>query len=209
MDVHLSNNSMKNTINPRPFVLAAVILAAGAFRLLMASGTLTPFANFTPLGAMALFGGCYYRDKWKAYLVPLLTLWLTDILLNRFLFFHKWVFFYEGFAWVYASFALMVLIGHYIKRVSFKSVVLSAVAGAVVHWLVSDMGVWLGGGMDITTGLPYTRDWHGLMMCYYLALPFMKNLLIGNLVFGAVFFGVFELLQKQFPILQLETSPIK
>lgn len=200
---------MKNTINPRPFVLAAVILAAGAFRLLMASGTLTPFANFTPLGAMALFGGCYYRDKWKAYLVPLLTLWLTDILLNRFLFFHKWVFFYEGFAWVYASFALMVLIGHYIKRVSIKSVVLSAVAGAVVHWLVSDMGVWLGGGMDITTGLPYTRDWHGLMMCYYLALPFMKNLLIGNLVFGAVFFGVFELLQKQFPILQLETSPIK
>ncbi len=197
---------MKQKINPRPFVLAAIILTAGMFRLLTASGTLTPLTNFTPLGAMALFGGCYYRDKWKAYLVPLLTLWLTDIILNRFLFFHEWVFFYKGFAWVYASFALMVLIGHYIKRVSVRSVVLSAVAGALMHWLVSDLGVWFGGGLDITTGLPYTRDWHGFMMCYYLALPFMKNLLIGNLVFGAVFFGLFELLQKRFPTLQLQTT---
>ena len=73
-----------------------------------------------------------------------------------------------------------------------------------MHWLVSDLGVWLGGGTDITTGLPYTRDWHGIIMCYYLALPFMKNLLIGNLIFGTIFFGVFELLQKRFPVLQLQ-----
>src|SRR5882757_7630629 len=121
---------MKQQINPRPWVLAAIILSAGIFRLFTASGTLTPFSNFTPLGAMALFGGCYYQDKWKAYLVPLLTLWLTDVLLNRYLFFHSWVLFYDGFAWVYASFALMVLIGHYVRQVSVKTVVLSAVAGA-------------------------------------------------------------------------------
>jgi hypothetical protein len=196
---------MKQTINPRPFVLAGLILAAGIFRLLTASNTLTSLSNFTPLGAMALFGGCYYQDKWKAYLTPLLTLWLTDIILNRYLFFHKWVFFYDGFAWVYGSFALMVLIGHYIKKVSIRSVVLSAIAGALVHWIFTDFGVWLGGGTDITTGLPYTRDWHGFMMCYYLALPFMKNLLIGNLIFGAVLFGSFEFMQRKFPALQLQT----
>lgn len=197
---------MKQQINPRPWVLAAIILSAGIFRLFTASDTLTPLSNFTPLGAMAIFGGCYYQDKWKAYLVPLLTLWLTDVVLNRYLFFHSWVFFYDGFAWVYASFVLMVLIGHYVKQVSVKSVVLSAVAGALTHWLVSDLGVWLSGGIDITTGMPYTRDGHGLFMCYYLALPFMKNLLIGNLIFGAAFFGVFELLQKQFPVLQVQKA---
>lgn len=189
-------------INPRPIVLALLILLAGMFHLLIASGTLSPLANFTPLGAMALFGGCYYGDKWKAYLVPLLTLWLTDLLLNRYLFFGEWVFFYEGFAWVYASFALMVLIGDRIKKVSVKNVVLAAIAGAVIHWLVSDFGVWLGGGLDITTGKPYTHDWHGLMMCYYLALPFMKNLLIGNLVFGLLLFGCFELMQRKYTVLQ-------
>ncbi len=194
---------MKQQFNPRLFVLAAIILAAGIFRLLTATETQTPLANFTPLGAMALFGGCYYQDKWKAYLLPLLTLWITDIFLNRFFYFHEWVFFYGGFAWVYGSFALMVLIGRNIRMVSFKSVLFAASAGALLHWLITDFGVWLGGGKDITTGLPYTRDWKGLMMCYYLALPFMKNMLMGNLIFSGIFFGVFELLQKRFPVLRL------
>ncbi len=193
---------MKRQINPRPFVLAAIILTAGLFRLFLASGIQTPLANFTPLGAMALFGGCYYHDKWKAYLVPLLTLWLTDIILNRFIYFHEWVFFYDGFAWVYISFALMVLIGHFIKNVTFKNVILSAVAAAILHWLIADFGVWLGGGTNILTGLPYTRDWNGLLTCYYLVLPFMKNMLIGNLLFSALFFGAFELLQKRFTVLR-------
>lgn len=197
---------MNTKINPRPVVLAALILAAGMYRLFMAGGALTPLANFTPIGAMALFGGCYYNDKWKAYFVPLLTLWLTDIILNRYIFFHEWVFFYDGFIWVYGSFALMVLIGGYIKRVSIKSVVFAAVAGAITHWIVSDFGVWLGGGTDLTTGLPYTRDWQGFWKCLYLALPFMRNLLIGNLVFGALLFGCFERMQRRFPVLQLRPT---
>ncbi|MEX2233755.1 MAG: DUF6580 family putative transport protein [Cyclobacteriaceae bacterium] len=197
---------MKTKINPRPVVLAALILVAGMYRVIMGSGTLSPLANFTPLGAMALFGGCYYNDKWKAYFVPLLTLWLTDIILNRYIFFHEWVFFYDGFVWVYGSFALMVLIGGYIKRVSVKNVVIAGVAGALTHWIVSDFGVWLGGGTDITTGLPYTRDWQGFWKCLYLALPFMRNLLVGNFVFGAILFGCFELMQRRFRVLRLQTA---
>lgn len=197
---------MKKQIIPRPFVLAAFILAAGLFRLANSGGLLPLFLNLTPLGAMAMFGGCYYQDKWKAYLVPLLTLWLTDIIINRFLVFNEWVFFYDGFAWVYASFALMVLIGQYIKNVSIKSVVISATACALIHWFVSDMGVWIGGGTDITTGLPFTRDWHGLLMCYYLAIPYLQKVLLGNLVFGALLFGSFEFVQIKFPILKLQLS---
>lgn len=200
---------MKQEINPRPFVLAFIILIAGIFRLVTAAHEeITVFSNFTPLGAMALFGGCYYKDRWKAYLVPLTTLWLTDIVLNRLFYFHEWVFFYNGFAWVYASFALMVLIGNAIKKVSVKSFLLSAVAAAVVHWLVSDFGFWMADGIDITTGKRFTQDWKGLSMCYVLALPYMKNMLIGNLVFGTIFFGAFELLQRKFPVLQTDARKI-
>ncbi|HLT08903.1 MAG TPA: DUF6580 family putative transport protein [Cyclobacteriaceae bacterium] len=200
-------DQMVSKINPRPVLLAGMILLAGCYRLFIASGVLPPLPNFTPLGAMALFGGCYYQDKWKAYLVPLLSLWLTDILLNRFFYFGEWVFFYDGFAWVYISFALMVLIGGLlIKKVLASSVLLAGVAGALVHWIVSDFGVWLGGGIDITTGLPFTRDFMGYLKCLYLALPFMKNLLLGNLVFGAVLFGSFELMQRRYPKLQLQSA---
>ena len=186
-------------------MLAALIISVGLYRLAMTSGTLSPLANFTPLGAMALFGGCYYQDKWKAYLVPLLTLWLTDIILNRFVFFHKWVFFYDGFFWVYASFALMVLIGSYIKSVSVKRVVMVSIVGALTHWIVSDVGLWLNGGCLPTQG-PYIPTWKTLVQTMEFALPSMYKLLIGNLVFGALLFGCFELMQRRFPVLQLHTS---
>jgi hypothetical protein len=196
---------MKSRLNPRPVVLATLILSVGLYRLSMASGTLSSLANFTPLGAMALFGGCYYQDKWKAYLVPLLTLWLTDIILNRFDYFHKWVFFYDGFFWVYASFALMVLVGSYIKSVSVKSVLIASVVGALTHWIVSDIGLWLNGGCVLTQG-PYTPTWKTLIQTMEFALPSMYKLLVGNLVFGALLFGCFELLQRRFAVLQRHTS---
>jgi hypothetical protein len=192
---------MKSKISPRLIVLACFILSAGIYRLFLASGTLSPLANFTPLGAMALFGGCYFQDKWKAYLLPLITLWISDILLNRFIYFHEWILFYDGAIWVYSSFALIVMIGGFIKRVSIKNVVLAGVAGAVVHWIVSDIGMWLNGGTDLM-GVPFTRNWQGLWECLYLAIPLMRNMIVGDLIFGAIFFGTFELMQRRFPILQ-------
>jgi hypothetical protein len=198
-----------NKINLRTFVLILMIVITALLRVAFTGKTLSPLANFTPIGAMALFGGCYFTDKWKAYLVPLGILLLSDVLLMQTVykdFSHG--FLYEGWGWIYASFALMVLIGNYIKRVNAKSVLLAAVAAALTHWIVSDFGVWLGGGTDITTGLPFTRDAHGLMMCYYLAIPFMKNMLIGNLLYGALLFGGFELLQRRYPRLQSTIHPI-
>jgi hypothetical protein len=199
---------MKKEINPRAVVLAAFILAAGMYRILLGSGGFSPLANFTPLGAMALFGGCYYQDKMKAYVVPMLTLWLSDILLNRYIYFDHWVFFYDGAIWVYGSFALMVLLGSFMKNVSVKRVLLVSVGGALLHWIVSDFGVWLGGGTDITTGLPFTRDVQGYLKCLYVALPFMRNFLIGNILYGTILFGGFELLQRRYPRLQLQSIAV-
>jgi hypothetical protein len=192
---------MGSTITPRPIVIASVILSAGIYRLFLASGTLSPLANFTPIGAMALFGGCYYHNRWNAYLLPLVTLWITDVLLNRFIYFNEWILFYDGAIWVYSSFALIVLIGNFIKKVSVMNVVLAGIAGAITHWIVSDFGMWLNGGTDLS-GVPFTRDWQGLWECLYLAIPLLRNMIIGDLVFGAIFFGGFEFMQRRFPILQ-------
>jgi hypothetical protein len=194
---------MSSKISPRPFILACFILSAGIYRLLLGSETLSPIANFTPLGAMALFGGCYYENRWNAYLLPLITLWISDLLLNRFIYFHEWIFFYDGAIWVYGSFALIVMIGGLITQVTIKNVVLAGVAGAVIHWIVSDIGMWLNGGTNLM-GVPFSRDWKGLWECLYLAIPLMRNMIVGDLVFGAVFFGTFELMQRRFPILRLK-----
>ena len=198
-----------NKINLRTAVLILMIVITAVLRVLYTGKTLSPMADFTPIGAMALFGGSYFKDRWKAYFVPLGILLLSDLVLMQTVykdFNHG--FLYGGWGWIYASFALMVLIGNYVKKVTVKSVVVAAVAAALTHWIVSDFGVWLGGGTDITTGRPFTRDANGLAMCYYLAIPYMRNMLIGNLLYSALLFGGFELLQKRYPRLQSTIQPI-
>lgn len=42
--------------------------------------------NFTPLGAIALFSAAYVGRKSLSILVPVITLWISDLLLNNFVY---------------------------------------------------------------------------------------------------------------------------
>ena len=185
------------SIQPRTTALVLMIAVAAAFRLLQSSNVFSIMSNVTPVGAIALFGGCYFRDRWKAFLVPLVALWLSDVLINKMYYFDGWMLYYSGAYWVYGSFALMVIVGQFIKKVSVVNVALGGISAALVHWLVTDFGVWIGDTM-------YTKDLNGFLQCYYLALPFLRNMLIGNLVFCGVLFGTFEWMQKRYPALRTQ-----
>ena len=190
-------------LSPRTTVLVAMILLAAAFRLVQSSPVFSILSNLTPFGAMALFGGHYFKDKWKAVLVPVAALWLSDIFLNRFYYNSEWVFFYSGQLWVYGVFAATVGLGMLMGRPSLLRVAGFGIGAALLHWLVTDFGVWIGGSTDITTGLPLTKDWNAFVKCLTLAIPFLRNMIIGNLVFGGVMFGAFEWAQRKYPALKL------
>ena len=51
--------------NPRILVLLVMMVGVAAMRIPNAA-QLTLWANFTPIGAMGLFGGAYFTSKWKA-----------------------------------------------------------------------------------------------------------------------------------------------
>src|SRR4051812_26197643 len=106
---------MSEKIKSRNTVLILMIVFAVAMRLV--SYKFQFLSNFTPVGAVALFGGAYFSDKWKAYLVPLAALFLSDIAIN-YLYTGKLVLWYGGSVYVYLCFALMVLIGTMIKKVN-------------------------------------------------------------------------------------------
>jgi hypothetical protein len=84
-----------------------------------------------------------------------------------------------------------------IKKISVLNVGMAAIAAALVHFLVSNFGVWASGSTDITTNLPFTRDFAGLLKCYALGLPFMKYTLVGNLIYSTIFFGSFALVKQR------------
>src|ERR1700761_729923 len=107
-------------VNTRNTVLVLMIVAAAAFRFLSYKYPYV-LSNFTPVGAIALFGGAYFTDKWKAYLVPLVALFLSDIALN-YLYSSKLMLWYDGTFGVYLSFALIVFVGSLIKKASVLNV---------------------------------------------------------------------------------------
>lgn len=183
--------SSQQKINTRNAVLILMIVFAVAMRLV--SYKFQFLSNFTPVGAVALFGGAYFNDKWKAYLVPLLTLFLSDIAIN-YLYTGKFVLWYSSSIYMYLCFALMVLIGTMIKKVNALNVFLASVASVLVHWLIMDLP-WLYG-----TLYPHTLG--GYMQSLVAAIPFEKNMILGDAVYGAILFGGFELAKSKYTFLR-------
>ena len=73
------------TFSPRNAVLLLIIVVIAALRLISFID-MGPLTYFTPLGAMALFGGAYFNGHVKPYLFPLLTLFISDVVLSFTLF---------------------------------------------------------------------------------------------------------------------------
>ncbi len=150
---------------------------------------------FTPLAAIALFGGAYFTDKWKAYLVVLITLFASDVLIN-YLYTSKW-FLWDGSSFgVYLAFAIIVFVGSLIKKANVANVGIASLAAVVIHWLITDMP-WLNG-----TGSLYPHTLAGYGQSLVAAIPFERNMLLGDIVFCAILFGGFELAKSKYSILR-------
>ena len=182
-------------INPRNILVTVFILAVGAIRVgLNFKGQLHPLAGFSPIGAMALFGGAYFSKRTVSLSVALLTLFVSDAILALTVYskFSNGIL-YSGWYWVYGAFGLMVLAGKYlIKEISIKNILIATVAITFIHWVVSDVGVWLG-----STFYPQTLA--GWWSCLAAAIPFERNFLLGTLFYGAVMFGGFEWMKRHYP----------
>lgn len=183
-------------VNTRNTVLVLMIVAAAAFRFVSYKYPYV-LSNFTPVGAIALFGGAYFTDKWKAFLVPLATLFTSDILLN-YLYTSKLEFFYSGAVWVYLCFAIIVFIGTLIKKANVMSVLSAGIVAVVVHWLIMDQP-WLYGNL-------YPHTFVGYGQSLVAAIPFEKNMLFGDLLFGLILFGGFELAKNKYGVLRTKTE---
>jgi hypothetical protein len=171
------------------------MIVVGVLRVINAA-EFTLWSNFTPVGAMALFGGAYFNKRWKAFVFPLLTLLIGDVIIHTIIYSGN----YAGRPLIYLSFALIVLIGIiFIRRVTVKNIILSSTISTLTFWLIADFAVWMGGGIDIRTQQVFSSDLAGLLQCYRQGFPYMINFLLGTLFYCAVMFGLFEWMQKRFP----------
>ena len=191
---------------PGPLTLAILMVAAALTRLLPHP------PNFSPIEAIALFGGAYFASRALAVVVPLLAIFVSDMVLGplqggQFLayFDRKEYLDYflspQSFA-IYACIALSVVLGFGLRgKVNGTRVLGYSLAGSVLFFVMTNFAVWvtatpLGGNPACTSGL---------LPCYVAAIPFFQWTVLGTLFYTAVLFGGFALLRRKLPALRAQT----
>jgi len=166
------------------FLFVVILIAVAAISRLF------PLAwNFSPIASIALLGGFFFKDIKKAILIPLSCLLLSDALLHaKYLSgASEWPGFYPEISMVYIAFVLVVLVGRgVIKSANWGNILGASLIGSLAFFLVSNIGVWLGGHLYPMTGA-------GLLACFEAAIPFFRSSIVGNLVYVSVLFGAYKL----------------
>jgi hypothetical protein len=163
------------------FVTSAIVLAA-------ASRLFPHIPNFTPIAAMALFGGVYFTDKKLAFVIPLLAMCLSDGAMEL-ISGHG---FHNTMIYVYLGFVLTSIIGLRIRNnVSVLSVAVGSVISSILFFIITNFGVWAESGFQL--GLT------GLSATYVLGIPFVAPTFAGDLFFNAILFGAFYFAQLRLP----------
>ncbi|KKR26823.1 MAG: hypothetical protein UT57_C0026G0008 [Microgenomates group bacterium GW2011_GWC1_39_7] len=90
----------------------------------------------------------------------------------------------------YGSFTIAVLLGRLLKkRNNWKRIAFIATISSFQFFILTNFAVWL-------TGLMYPKTLSGLIECYFMALPFFRNSLLGDLFYTMMFFSAFEIVAK-------------
>jgi hypothetical protein len=184
--------------NPRTVVLLVFIAITALMRILFNYNyDISPLANFSPIGAMAIFGGAYFNKKWKAFAFPLLMLFISDFVLHQTVFkAYGNGFLYRGWSWVYGAFVLMTLVGMWLlRKVTINRFLFSVLICVFIHWTITDLGVWIG-------SKKYSQDVYGFTACLVNAIPYESRFLAGTLVYGIILFGLFEWMKRKYAVLE-------
>ena len=126
--------------------------------------------NFSPMLAVGIFSGFYFRQFFLSSFIAVSSMFLGDLYLG----FHDTMFF------TYASLIIAVILGLFISKFKFTEILFAGLASSVCFFIITNFGAWL-------TLEMYEKNLAGLFQSYVLAIPFFHNTLISTLLYLVVF----------------------
>ena len=137
-------------------------------------------SNFTPILAVGVFSGFYFRNFLLGLSIVIFSMFLGDLYLG----FHGTMFF------TYISLAIAVALGLFIKHFKFTEILFSGLASSVCFFIITNFGAWL-------TLEMYVKNFAGLLQSYAMAIPFFHNTLISTFAYLIVLKLLFDLAVKK------------
>ena len=102
--------------------------------LILALSRLIPHPwNFTPVLAIGVFSGFYFKQIYLSLFVVIFSMFIGDLFLG----FHSTMFF------TYISLVVSVFIGFYIKYFKFSEILFSGLTSSFCFFLITNFGSWL------------------------------------------------------------------
>ncbi len=143
--------------------------------LILAFARLIPHPpNFTPIIAVAIISGYFFKNINLSLLTLLIAMLISDLFIG----------FYENVIFVYASLLLITFVFHKISnKINFINLFIYGFAGSLIFFVVSNFGVWALGSPGVFN-IPYDKTLNGLIECYILAIPFFGNTFLSTLIFA-------------------------
>lgn len=188
---------------PRVILLVVLILAAAFSRLV------PHLHNFAPVAAVALFAAAYLPSRRWSVLLPLIAMFLSDVVLYATkdgAYRDQAV---SNMLFVYPAYIVVAVIGQWLRsRVTTGRVVGAALAGSIAFFLITNFGAWLTLSQPLSATEPavYERTLGGLLNCYVAGVPFFRGTFFGDIVYTAVLFGSFALLERRDPQFQTQLA---
>lgn len=169
------------------------------FVLLIAVGSVCRVAGFAPQIAMAIFGAAVIKDKKLAFILPLFSMFISDsiyqVLYNygymNYPGFYKGESFFDSQVLNYILLAALTVFGFWARNLKLNRIVAATLAAPVFYFLASNFLVWIGGG-----GFHRPLSFDGLILCYEDGLPFLRPSIQNTVVFSAILFGGYYLVQR-------------
>ena len=134
--------------------------------------------NFTPVAAVGLFAGYYFRSRAVALFVPLAVMVLSNLVIGSYL--------SRGMeVAVYAAMLLPVIVSSLLRqKLSVLRVGCCALVSSVLFFLITNLSHWW-----------FMRQHTAaeLLESYVAALPFLRATILGDLFWSSVIFGAYAL----------------
>lgn len=138
--------------------------------------------SMTPIIAIALFSGAVISDRKLAFLLPLIAMFVSDVLLQV-------LNIGQGFYGIgqignYASLLFVTLLGLGLKKINVVNVLGFSIGATGLFYLLSNTNAFIFDSFGL-----YARSFSGYINCMTAGLPFLKTRIATDLFYNIILFG--------------------
>ncbi len=155
-----------------------LVLVSTLSKLFLASKI--EWSGFSPIVAIALFAGMMIKDKSKSFLLPLVSLFISDIIIE--VLFRFKLFPFEGlYSYQILNYSLLLcatLVGWILKGKQINKILAASFVAPTLFFILSNASVWA-----FASPLMYPHTTQGLLECLIAGLPFYGHSLMATYIF--------------------------